>query len=249
MTWLSGIGLTLAASLGAHAADEIQITRLRTHADVVAAYCEVETGTKFESCGAQDLENKLDILYLPVKLGAQVVSHLESAYGKGYYRNLDKIDLFHGHPMSHSSKTNYENASAFFADLDAILYHSAEYLDWQDIPLEQSPFAPHGSPERSFVGWLFGPRPVVTAAIDLVPRDATLRTYRIAGSISMDELSKSLEFSDGTKDVYVNTCTPNEANCKPCKLFPMMHMFENPNGRFHSPDGKTFEIFFHCKYK
>lgn len=243
-------------------AEDIKIVKLRDKESIQAEYCRVETGGHSTDCGMPYYTTKLDVLYAPVSMGKRIESHLQDSFKKGYYFNLNKKDLFHGHFFARGPQTSYASAKAYFDDVQVSLYHSQEYLhSWKEIPLESSAFVDHPQ-QRSFVGKFVGGEENVTAAIDLIRRDFPaetytkyfLRGYKSAGTIYSNEVNESQNYSlhtykafGGDEDLFVNTCDASETPCEPCRIFTTFIM-EQADGRFQSPDGVRFDVTVHCRY-
>lgn len=257
MFWVVALVLSM---VQAETAKVISITDTEA---IKAEYCRVETGAHFDDCGMPANLEKLDVFYVPEAMGKRIEGNIRDSFNKGYYFNLDKQDLFHGHFMGKGPGTNYASADAYFADVQVSLYHSKEYLhSWETIPLEDSPFSVR-PPQRSFVGKFFGTDDTATAAIDLIRHDIYpepypikfLRGYKTAGTIYTEEINESQSYSahkhttfGGHEQLYVNSCSATDKDCKPCRIFSMAYILEQKDGRFVSPDGKRFDVTVHCRY-
>lgn len=243
-------------------AENILIKKLQTTDEIRAEYCRIRTGgdnSAFD-CGMQYGEKRLDVIYLPSEMAQKIVAHLQSAFDKKYYFNLNKKDLFHGHLLARGPHTLYATAEEYFADARLILYHSQEYLNnWEEIE-GATPFVQHEQ-QRSFVGWFSGPT-WVEAAIDLIDKDLFLQAvrpqfflkgYKGQGTIYLNELNDSVkeslhDYSYGGPRLsfYLKSDEPSKNQCE---LFQMIYILEDAEGRFVSPDGKRFDITLHCRYR
>jgi len=240
------------------AAESVVVKKILGYDAVVQEYCRVETNAHFENCGAPPRTKQLDLIYAPKAVGDRIVQHLRQAYNGGYYKNLDKVDLFHGHYITRGPQTLYASAGEFFGDLTAILYHSREYIphSWQDIGPNEDIMTPRLA--RSFFGWFAEDKPELRTAISLIAPNVKPKTYKTAGTIYTDEVVASLpglsehkytSFA-GEEKLFINTCgNDGQAGCKPCEFFNMAYIIADPNGRFMSPDGVRFDVSFHCVYR
>ncbi len=254
------LGILLSALVvGTAQAETIVIKKLETSDAIRNEYCRTSTGSAQRDCGMQYGEKRLDVIYLPLSLAQKIAEHIKSAFEKKYYFNLNKKDLFHGHFLNRGPHKIYKSAEEYFSDVKMILYHSQEYLNtWQSI-VGDDPFVPHEQ-QRSFVGY-FDHSDHVEAAIDLIDRNLypkpyqpkDLKMYKVAGTIYTAELNRSVAVSlhDGSStgeslNFYLETDSTDRSHCE---IFQQIYILEEPGGRFVSPDGKTYDVVVHCKYR
>lgn len=241
--------------------DQITVKKFRTPEGIVEQFCYVQTGggNSFnENCGAPSQMTKLDVIYVAKSFGDRVLAHLQSAHAKNYYKNVSKVDLFHGHFIAKGPQTHYASAAAWLNDVEMTLYHSAEYLHevWKDLEPGEEIYEEHAT-ERSFAGFTKGEIMDADAAINFILPGIFLKSYSKAGTIYAEELNESLKISShklstfgGNEGWYIeNSCDPTDTQCKPCEIFNMMFIMPDPKGRFTTPDGAQVEIFFHCKFR
>lgn len=224
-------------------ANEIHIEPLRSEVQINEYYCKVTTGTpanlKREPCFTPN-RFPMDIIYLPETVGRKIVSHIDSAWQRKMYLNVDKSDFFHGHPITKGPQTTYESPQEYLENLVGVLYHSAEYTDrWRyDTSDPKIP--------RSFIGRM--DEFFVVAAIDLMLPDASLWNYKDSGTIYLEQLlesQKSWSKHTGKEKIFMKTGIGE----KPCEVLNSIHFIEDPKGRFRLESGEIIELIMECKYK
>lgn len=227
----------------ASAAPRIEVFTER--AAVVAEYCRVETGAHFDDCTAPR-NTGLAVVYLPLELGAKVSTSINESIRLGYTGEISREDLFHGHMMLSGPQLEYASAESFLSDLKVVLFHSAEYTQrWRkegmrNIPIDQRT-------PRSFLGWV---ESGLQKAVDFVGPSQRLKSYEQAGTIYSEEIVESHpgqflhKYSNfgGIEPLHLN------ANGIRCEAKQSLYVFQEPGGRFVSPDGKPYELFFHCVF-
>ncbi len=242
------VGLLFSTSV---MAEDLRIVELRTVAEIDAHYCTVTTGTVQSLLSTPCFTPNhypLDLIYIPSTVGDKILKHVGAARKNGYYHELSRTDFFHGHPLRKSSTPTYESPQQYFADIDAMLYHSEEYTQqWYDESvqglsmLERTP--------RSFMGWFGAHVDQVFPAIDFFPVTEIPKQYNTAGTIYSEQLIAALKKENVTDyqqldPASIKTC----ATCKPCKVLDQIWILQDPNGRFTTADNLKVEMFIHCRY-
>jgi len=256
--WVALFSFFIFLSATAAISENIVLKKMVTEQELVAEFCRIESlSSRNDRCGFSSYITSIDVLRLPYSLAAKIAAHVESAFAKKYYFNLDKQDFFHGHFLNRGPQTTYMSPQEYFADVRLVLYHSQEYLPhaWEAIE-GFDPFVPHKN-QRSFVGGM-GEDLSVIPAIDLIDRSlylppydvSTLRSYRNAGTIYTWELNQSVkeslhEHKGNHLSLYMWT---SEAAEKKCEIFEQIYILEDASGRFVSPDGKRYDMTMHCRY-
>jgi hypothetical protein len=144
-------------------------------------------------------------------------------------------------------QTEYPSPDSFLADVRITLFHSVEYLDrWsheekRGIPVEKRT-------PRSFVGW---PSGKLETAISLIKDAAGLsRSYANAGTIYTNELVEAHPSLSSHKQSSIGGYEPLHfwVGGRKCLTDRTLHIFQEENGRFRTPEGKPYEIFLHCTF-
>lgn len=223
-------------------AEDIRVEPLRTKEEIDLYYCKVTTGDpkrlEKEPCFTPN-HYPLDVVYVPLAIGEQIVSHINSAWKGKMYLDISNSDFFHGHPITHGPQITYESAREYFADLVGFLYHSDEYTNrwWKDHTVPKTP--------RSFVGFM-GISQVV-AGIDLMSPDVPLFRYEKSGTLYLEQILASqpaLSKHTGKEKIFMRT----GADDKPCEVLNSVYFIKDANGRFRVASGETVEMFLQCKY-
>jgi hypothetical protein len=245
-TFLLFSSLFLFVSIVAKAnAEPVRVVLLTSWDDVVRESCRVETGVHFDDCSASRGKG-IAVIYFPLEVGRNFSKAINESLRLGYAGEISQKDLFHGHMILQGPATVYAEPMRFFEDLRISLFHSAEYLSrWaaegrRGLPLEERT-------PRSFVGWANG---VLQKAIDLVTPGARLKSYSGAGTIYTEEV---IESNPGLTRHQVSNFGGYEklfielGNLR-CEAWNSFYILRDPAGRFQTPDGQAYELFFHCRF-
>lgn len=212
----------------AASAEPVKVQWLTTPAQIQAEYCRTDFPLTSENCSVTGAP-QVALVFMPDRVHNAVMGHLESALQARYYDTLSMDDLFHGHLLLKGPQVDYASPEELAADVQMILYHSAEYNqrwenEWElDIVNRRV---------RSFIGSVTSP--LVQPAVDLLPQ--VPRSYERSGTIYAGEVAAAHpEISQhewgqfgGEPELRLTLCRDGE--CRACHASSQMYVMPGPEG-------------------